>query len=93
MWVLTCTLASHQVLALRLVRVDGGDGDDVLSVRVQVRQDMGGFIATQDGLVRETERKGKCYNVYFVALITMKMSVWSHHSDPGRRITSYTLIV
>ncbi len=54
---LTCALASHQVLALRLVRVDGRDGDGVLSVGVQVLQNGGGLIAIQDGLVTETERE------------------------------------
>ena len=54
---LTCTLASYQVLALRLIGVDGRDGDRVLGVGVQVLQDVGGFIAIHDGLVTETERK------------------------------------
>lgn len=52
---LTCTLPSHQVLALRLVGVDGRDGDGILSVGVQVLQNGGGLIAIQDGLVTETE--------------------------------------
>lgn len=56
-WALTCTLASNQVLALRLIRVDGRDGDGVLCVGVQVLQDVGGFITIHDGLVTETERE------------------------------------
>lgn len=53
--VLTCALAAHQVLALRLVGVDGRDRDIVLRVRVQVLQNMGGLVAPQDGLVSDGE--------------------------------------
>lgn len=52
---LTCALAAHQVLALRLVGVDGRDQDIVLGVRVQVLQNMGGLVAPQDGLASDGE--------------------------------------
>lgn len=55
MAVLTCALAAHQVLALRLVGVDGRDRDIVLRVRVQVLQNMCGLVAPQDGLVSDGE--------------------------------------
>lgn len=66
---LTCALISHQILALRLVRVDGCDSDGVLCVGIQVLQNMGGLIAVEDGLVTDGERERKtfinslfCYN-------------------------------
>lgn len=57
---LTCALASQQVLALRLVGVDGCDGDGVFSVGVQVLQNVGGLIAIQDGLWTDTGGEGEC---------------------------------
>lgn len=48
---LTCVLASEQVLALGLVGVDGGDGDFIFRVGVQVLQDGGVLVAVQDGLM------------------------------------------
>lgn len=50
---LTCALASEQVFALCLVRVDGCDFNVVLRVWVQVLWNIGGLIATQD-LLRQT---------------------------------------
>lgn len=47
---LTCALASQQVLALRLVGVDGRDRDIIFSEGVQVLQNVGGLITAQDGL-------------------------------------------
>ena len=47
---LTCALCSQEVLALRFIGVDGGNRHDVGRVRLQVLQQMGGFIAVQDGL-------------------------------------------
>lgn len=55
---LTRSFSSHQILALGLVWVDGGDSDVVVRVWVQVFQDVGGLIAGQDGLMgvgRKTE--------------------------------------
>lgn len=48
---LTRALASQQVLALRLIRIDGRDRDIVFGEGVQVFQDVGGLVAAQDGLV------------------------------------------
>lgn len=54
---LTCALAAHQVLALRLVGVDGRDGHRVFSVGGQVLQDLRGLVVIQDALVRVREKK------------------------------------
>jgi len=60
---LTCALAAHQVLALRLVGVDGRDGDGVLGVGVQVLQEVGGLLAAHDGLEAEVRvNKRLLYN-------------------------------
>ncbi|TNN39144.1 hypothetical protein EYF80_050708 [Liparis tanakae] len=53
---LTCALAAHQVLALRLVGVDGRDGDGILGVGVQVLQEVGGLLAAHEGLEAEGRR-------------------------------------
>ena len=49
-FLLTCPLGSQQVLALRLVGVDGGDGHVVGRVGLQVLQEVVGLVVVQDRL-------------------------------------------
>lgn len=53
---LTGPLGSDQVLAFRLVGIDGRDGHRVLRVRVQVLQNVRVLIAVQDFLLRTEPR-------------------------------------
>lgn len=54
---LTRPLGAQQILALRLVWVDGGDGHIIGRVRVQALQDVGGLVVVQNGLMEKTQTR------------------------------------
>lgn len=70
---LTCSLGAQEVLALRLVRIDGGDGHVVGRVDLQVLQDVAGLVVVQDVLMWKTqtqsvgELKKQTWGIYIPA--------------------------
>lgn len=72
---LTCAFISHQIFALWLIWVDGRDGDRVVSVRVQILQNMGGFVAIQDILVTG---KNSTYICICVCLLLTRRCSWRY---------------
>lgn len=66
---LTCFLCAQQILALRLIRIDGGDRHIIGCVNLQILQDVGGLIIVQNFLMWKTkhsswEGQNRCNNKY-----------------------------